>query len=92
MARTAAATDSVAMVERFSRDVRTGLAHSRGVTESASASAQSLESHFEKLSQAGGITKEQAAVLTGEARVGGGFDFIVKFGADGSASWRGPDL
>ena len=88
-ARTAAATDSIAMVERFSRDVRSGLAHSRGVTESESGSAQNLESHLEKLSQAGGITKEQAAVLTGEARVGGGFDFIVKFGADGSASWRG---
>ena len=59
------------------------------MTESESLSAQSLESHFEKLSQAGGISKEQAAVLTGEARMGGGFDFIVKFGADGSASWRG---
>ena len=88
-ARTAAATDSAAMVERFSRDARTGLTHARGVTESQNLSAQRLESHLEKLSEAGGITKEQAAVLTGEARVGGGFDFIVKFGADGSASWRG---
>ena len=88
-ARTAAASDSAAMVERFSHDVRTGLTHARGVTESQNLSAQRLESHLEKLSQAGGITKEQAAVLTGEARVGGGFDFIVKFGADGSASWRG---
>ena len=88
-ARTAAATDSAAMVERFSRDARTGLTHARGVTESENQGAQSLQSHLEKLSEAGGITKEQAAVLTGEARVGGGFDFIVKFGADGSASWRG---
>ena len=88
-ARTAAATDSAAMVERFSHDVRSGLTHARGVTESENQGAQRLESHLEKLSQAGGITKEQAAVLTGEARMGGGFDFIVKVGADGSASWRG---
>ena len=88
-ARTAAATDSAAMVERFSRDVRSGLTHTRGVTESENVSAQRLESHIEKLSQAGGITKEQAASLTSAARVGGGFDFIVKVGADGSASWRG---
>ena len=91
-ARTAAATDSAAMVERFSRDVRSGLTHARGVTESENRGAQSLESHLEKLSQAGGITKEQAAVLTGEARMGGGFDFIVKVGADGSASWRGQTI
>ncbi len=88
-ARTAAATDSAAMVERFSRDVRSGLTHARGVTESENQGAQRLESHIEKLSQAGGITKEQAATLTSAARVGGGFDFIVKVGADGSASWRG---
>ncbi len=89
LARTAAATDSAAMVERLSRDVSTGLAHSRGVTESESTQVQALESHMKRLSEAGGISKEEAAVLTGEARVGGGFDFIVKFGADGSASWRG---
>ena len=88
-ARTAAATDSAALVERFSRDVNTGVAHSRGVTESEGQTVQSLESHFEKLSEAGGITKEQAAALTSEAKAGGGFDFIVKFGADGSVSWRG---
>ena len=88
-ARTAAATDSAALVERFSRDVNTGVAHSRGVTESESQRVQSLESHVERLSEAGGITKEQAAALTSEAKAGGGFDFIVKFGADGSVSWRG---
>ena len=88
-ARTAAATDSAAMVERFSNDVRSGLTHARGVTESENAGAQRLESHIEKLSQAGGITKEQAAGLASEARMGGGFDFIVKIGANGSASWRG---
>ena len=91
-ARTAAATDSAALVERFSRDVNTGVAHSRGVSESESQRVQSLESHFERLSEAGGITKEQAAALTSEAKAGGGFDFIVKFGADGSVSWRGHTL
>ncbi|MDE0030579.1 MAG: conjugal transfer protein TraG N-terminal domain-containing protein [Deltaproteobacteria bacterium] len=91
-ARTAAATDSAALVERFSRDVNTGVAHSRGVTESESETVQSLESHLKGLSEAGGITKEQAAALTSEARAGGGFDFIVKFGADGSVSWRGNTL
>ena len=89
VARTAAATDSAALVERFSSDVRSGVTYARGVTESENAGAQRLESHLEKLSRAGGITKEQAASLTSEARMGGGFDFIVKFGADGSASWRG---
>ncbi len=88
-ARTAAATDSAAMVERFSHDVRSGVTHARGVTESENAGAQRLESHIEKLSQAGGITKDQAASLASEARVGGGFDFIVRIGANGSASWRG---
>ena len=88
-ARTAVATDSAALVERFSRDVNTGVAHSRGVTESESQRVQSLESHYKRLSEAGGITREQAAALTSEAKAGGGFDFIVKFGADGSVSWRG---
>ena len=92
VARTAAATDSAAMVERFSRDVSTGVAHARGVSESESQRVQSLESHYEKLSEAGGISKEQAAALTSEAKAGGGFDFIVKFGADGSVSWRGHTL
>ena len=91
-ARTAAATDSAAMVERFSHDVRSGVTHARGVTESENRGAQSLETHLEKLSQAGGITKEQAAGLTSEARMGGGFDFIVRIGADGSANWRGQTI
>ena len=62
------------------------------MTESENAGAQRLDSHIEKLSQTGGITKEQAAGLTSEARVGGGFDFIVRIGADGSASWRGQTI
>ena len=91
-ARTAAATDATAMVERLSHDVSTGTAHARGVTESESAQAQMLETHVEKLAEIGGITRDQAAVLTGEARIGGGFDFGVKLGADGSAKWRGQTI
>ena len=88
-ARSAAATDATQMVERYSRDVSVGTAHARGVTESENAQVQALESHIEKLAEAGGITKEQAASLTGEARLGGGFDMVARFGADGSAMWRG---
>ena len=88
-ARNAAVTDATSMIERYSHDVSTGTAYERGVTESESASVQALESHLEKMAEAGGITREQAAALTGEAKVGGGWDFIVKLGADGSAMWRG---
>ncbi len=88
-ARTAAATDATQMVERYSHDVSVGTAHARGVTESESAQAQELASHIEKLADAGGITREQAASLTGEAKLGGGFNMIARFGADGSAMWRG---
>ena len=91
-ARTAAVTDATALVERYGHDVSTGEAHARGVTESESAQAQALEAHYEKLSEIGGITKSQAAVLTGEARIGGGWDFIVKAGADGRAMWRGETM
>ena len=91
-ARSAAATDATAMVERFSHDVSTGTAHARGVSESESAQAQMLETHVEKLAEIGGITRDQAAVLTGEARIGGGFDFGLKLGADGSAKWRGQTI
>ena len=92
MARNAAVTDATAMVKRYSHDVSTGEAHARGVTESESAQVQALESHYEKMSETAGITKNQAAALTGEARVGGGWDFIVKVGADGSAMWRGQTI
>ena len=61
----------------------------QGVTESESSQAQQLDSHVGKLSEIAGITKEQAAVLTGQATVGGSWDFIVKAGADGSVMWRG---
>ena len=70
----------------------TGEAHARGVTESESANVQELESHMEKLAEVGGLSKTQAMVLTGEARVGGGWNFIAKLGADGSAMWRGETI
>ena len=89
LARSAAATDATAMVERYARDVNIGEAHARGVTESEGAQAQALESHYEKMSETAGITKNQAAILTGEAKIGGGFNFVAKLGADGSATWRG---
>ncbi len=92
MARNAAVTDATAMIERYSRDVSTGEAYARGVTESESSQAQALDSHVEKLSEIAGITKDQAAVLTGRASVGGGWDFLVKARADGSVMWRGQTI
>ena len=89
MARNAAVTDATGLVERYSHDVSTGEAHARGVTESESSQAQQLDSHVEKLAGIAGITKSQAAVLTGQASVGGGWNAIAKLGADGSAAWRG---
>ena len=92
VARNAAVTDATALVERYSHDVSTGEAYARGVTESETAQAQALESHYEKLSETAGITRQQAAVLVGEAKLGGGFDKVFKIGADGSASWRGQTI
>ena len=91
-ARNAAVTDATAMIERYSHDVSTGEAYARGVTESESAQAQALESHVEKLAETAGITRDQAAVLTGQASVGGGWDFIVRARADGSVMWRGQTI
>ena len=91
-ARNAAVTDATGLIERYSRDVSTGEAFTRGVTESESSQAQALQSHYEKLSETAGISKEQAAVLTGEASVGGGWDFIVRAEADGSVMWRGQTI
>ena len=92
MARNAAVTDATGLVERYSHDVSVGEAHARGVTESESAQVQALESHYEKLAEIGGITKNQAAVLTGEAKIGGGLEKIVEIGASGSATWRGETI
>ena len=91
-ARNAAVTDATAMMQRYSHDVSTGEAFARGVTESESTQAQALESHHERLSEIAGITKDQAAALTGAASVGGGWDFIVKAKADGSVMWRGQTI
>ena len=91
-ARNAAVTDATGLIERYSHDVSTGEAYARGVTESESAQVQALEAHYDKMSETAGLTKEQMAVLTGQAKVGGGWDFIVKVGADGSAMWRGQTI
>ena len=91
-ARNAAVTDATALIERYGHDVSTGEAYARGVTESESTQVQALESHVEKMSETAGISKEQMAVLTGQAKVGGGWDFVVKLGADGSAMWRGQTI
>ena len=91
-ARNAAVTDATGLIERYSHDVSTGEAYARGITESESSQVQALESHVDKMSETAGISKEQMAVLTGQAKVGGGWDFVVKLGADGSAMWRGQTI
>ncbi|MDE0334527.1 MAG: conjugal transfer protein TraG N-terminal domain-containing protein [Defluviicoccus sp.] len=91
-ARNAAVTDATALVERYGRDVSTGEAYARGVTESESTQAQALESHMEKLAETAGLSKSQALMLTGEATIGGGLAKIVKIGAGGSATWRGQTI
>ena len=91
-ARTAAATDATAMVERHARDVNVGTAHAHGVTESESGQVQDLSSHVDRLSELGGITKDQAATLTAEASLGGGFGKVVRVSASGRASWRGQTI
>ena len=91
-ARNAAVTDATGLIERYSHDVSAGEAYARGVTESEGAQVQALESHVDKMAETAGISKEQMAVLTGQAKVGGGWDFVVKLGADGSAMWRGQTI
>ena len=91
-ARNAAVTDATALVERYGRDVSTGEAWSRGVTESESSQVQALESHMEKFAETAGISRDQAVTLTGEASIGGGFSKIVDIGANGSAAWRGQTI
>ena len=92
MARNAAVTDATAMIERYSHDVSTGEAHSRGVSESESRQAQELAGHVDKLAEIGGITANQAMNMTAEARLGGGWDIVAKVGADGSVMWRGQTI
>ena len=92
MARNAAVTDATALGQRYARDVSTGEAFARGVTTSESAQVQALDSHVERMSETAGITKNQMATLVGEAKIGGGWNFIARLGADGSASWRGQTI
>ena len=47
---------------------------------------------MDRLSEIGGITKEQAATLTAEASFGGGWGKVVRVGASGRASWRGQTI
>ncbi len=91
-ARSAAVSDATRLAERYARDVSTGEAHARGVTETESAQVQALESHLERMSETAGISRNEMATLAGEARIGGGWNFIAKLGADGSASWRGQTI
>ncbi|MXW21344.1 MAG: conjugal transfer protein TraG [Gammaproteobacteria bacterium] len=91
-ARNAAVTDAARLAERYARDVSAGEVHARGVTESESAQVQELESHYERMAETAGLTKDQMAVLAAEARIGGGWDFVVKVGAEGSAKWRGQTM
>jgi len=88
-ARSAAVTDATRLGERYARDVSTGEAHALGVTESESAQVQALESHYERMAETAGIAKDQMAVLAAEARIGGGWNKVMKIGLDGSARWRG---
>ena len=92
MARNAAVTDATAMIERYSHDVSTGEAYARGVAESESAQVQALESHYDRMAETSGLTKDQVASLAAEARIGGGWSKVVKIGAEGSASWRGQTI
>ena len=91
-ARNAAVTDATSIMERYSRDVSTGEAYARGVTETESTQAQALESHMEKLAETSGLSKSQALMLTGEAKIGGSWEKIVSLGAGGAATWRGQTI
>ena len=91
-ARTAAATDATSMVERFSRDLSTGTAHMRGVTESESNQAQALVSHYDKLSEMSDLSKEQVTALTADAGVSGGLGKVVGISASGAVQWRGQTI
>ena len=95
-ARSAAATDATALVERHSKDVNVGTAHAHSASPKAESRTRprSCRAHVDRLSEIGGITKDQAAAMTAEASLGGswreGRDPIA--GAERNArSWRGPD-
>ena len=92
VSRNAAVADATNLMQRYSHDVSTGEAFARGVTESESSQTQQLDSHVEKLAEIGGLSKSQAMLLTGEAKVGGGWNFIARLGAGGSVMWRGETI
>ena len=48
-----------------------------------------LASHVEKLAELGNLSKDQTTTLTGEASLGGGLPGFLRFGASGTATWRG---
>ena len=92
VARSAAATDATRLSARFGRDVSTGQTHGFGMTESESDQVQALNSHYDRMSETSGLSKDQMAALAAEARIGGGFGKVVRVGADGSARWRGQTI
>ncbi len=91
-ARGAAADDAVRLSERYARDASAGETRARGETESGSEQLQALENHYDRMAETAGLSREQAAALTAEARIGGGFGKIARFGADGAARWRGQTI
>ena len=91
-ARGAAADDAVRLSERYARDASAGETRVRGETESGSEQLQALENHYDRMAETAGLSREQAAALTAEARIGGGFGKIARFGADGAARWRGQTI
>ena len=92
IARSAAATDATRLSERFARDVSTGNTHGFGVTESESDQVQALNTHYDRMAETSGLSRDRMAALAADARIGGGFDKIVRLGADGSARWRGQTI
>ena len=48
--------------------------------------------HRIAMGETAGLTRNETAMLTGEARLGGGWDFVVKARADGLAMWRGQTI
>ena len=60
-ARTAAANDATAMVQRYTHDVTAGTAHGRGVTESESSQTQELAGHIDK-GRIAGLTRRTRGI------------------------------
>ena len=88
-ARSAAATDATRLAERYAHDVSTGETVGRGVSENETQQVQALASHYDRMAETAGLSRDETAMLAAEARIGGGFNKVVRIGADGSARWRG---